>query len=221
MTPEHGMSKHHWNSTPVYARARRPGGRVALVAYMSSAGRNRLARRGLLRSNATHAKSVIASDARSSHESAVPFPHATALSFRRSAPDAVDEAVRQGVVQALDPHWTFRAHSLCGLDASAIGRKEQPRARAPTAPVQHPGWFVALVGQHVTTQLALQTARNTAATASPRRDRSSRPASPTADRTAPKRDIRQPGAPTPCHRRLDGTLARHANTQTVDDPPAA
>ena len=177
--------------------------------------------RNALPTTAECAPQFNASDTRRDHKPALPFQDATTFSFRRSAPYAIGEAVRQRVIKALAPHRAFRAHSLCGLDPCALGRKEQGRLRAPTAPVQHPGWLDSLVGEHATTQRALRTARNRAATAFPCRGRSSRPASPTADRIAPTRDTRRSGEPTPCHRRHDGTLARRANRQTVDDPPAA
>jgi hypothetical protein len=87
------------------------------------------------------------SDPGSDLEPALAVQDATTFSFRCSAPNAELEVVRQGVVEALGPHGTFRADLLCRLDPEAIGRKEPGWIRAPTTPSQHPGWLPTIMSR--------------------------------------------------------------------------
>ena len=89
----------------------------------------------------TTARPFNASAPGSDHDPALAVQDATTFSLRRSAPNAELEVVRQGVVEALGPHGTFRADLLCRLDPEAVGRKEPGWIRAPTTPLQHPGWL--------------------------------------------------------------------------------
>jgi hypothetical protein len=67
-----------------------------------------------------------------------PAQDATPLAFRRAAPNAVFDAIEEGVLETLAGYRARRADSLRGLDARAVGRKELGGVDTTTPCVKHP-----------------------------------------------------------------------------------
>jgi len=65
-----------------------------------------------------------------------------ALAFRRTAPHAVLDAMKERVLEALGTNGACRAHALRGLDTGPVGRKELAGIDATTTRLEHPRVFV-------------------------------------------------------------------------------
>jgi hypothetical protein len=78
---------------------------------------------------------------RSICEVATPSQDAAAFSLGRTTPDTVLDAVQERVLETLEPHRACGTHTLRGLDARTVGRKELGRIDAATARLEHPRVF--------------------------------------------------------------------------------
>src|SRR5204863_5838645 len=67
-----------------------------------------------------------------------PTQDAAAFTLRRAAPDAVVDAVRQRVLEALGLDGALRADAPRLVDAHAVGGKELTRRESATASLEHP-----------------------------------------------------------------------------------
>src|SRR5262245_5318088 len=95
------------------------------------------------RADAGSVKDVLAGDGDRGLDAAT-AEDAPALTFRRAAPHAVVDAVRQRVLEALGLHGALRADAAGLVDTDAVGREELTGCEGPAASLEHPLLFAVI-----------------------------------------------------------------------------